>query len=74
MATVTLEHIKSDFAPAYIEDVGNRPQLKIFENGQSQYVAFGNTVDLIRTGAVELSLDRGDLKGYIDAGVLQINP
>ena len=72
MATITLEHINSEYAPAYIEDIGNRPQLKIFENGQSQYVAYGNQVTLIRTGSVELSLDRGDLKGYIDSGVLAI--
>jgi len=72
MADLTLEHVNSSYGPAYIEDVGNRPQLKIFEIGQSAYVAYGNQVTLIRTGAVELSLDRGDIKGYIDAGILAI--
>lgn len=74
MATLQLEHIASNYAPAYIEDIGNRAQLKIFELGQSAYVAYGNTIDLIRTGAVELSLDRGSIKKFIDAGILQINP
>ena len=67
MANLSLKHKDSNYAPVLITDIGFKPQLGIYENGQSQYVAYNNTISLIRTGSVELSLDRGDIKGYIDA-------
>ena len=63
----------------YLADVGRRVGLgggvSIYEYGQDRYLNPGDTIELVATSQVLLSIDRGILKTYSSgsfAGVLSI--
>lgn len=52
----------------YLSDVGRRNSLgggvSVYENGQDQYLNPGDTIELVATSQVLLSIDRGVLKAF----------
>jgi len=63
----------------YLADVGRRVGLgggvSIYEYGQDRYLNPGDTIELVATSQVLLSIDRGMLKTYssgVFAGILSI--
>ena len=75
MQTVTVEHTGStSVGQLYLADVGRRNSLgggaSIYGYGQDQYINPGETIELIATSQVLLSMDRGMLKTFSDDGTL----
>ena len=60
----------------YLRDVGQRNGLggggSIYELGQDQYINYGQDATLVQTGDVLLSIDRGVIKTFTEAGVLSV--
>lgn len=76
---VQITHNGSGVGQLYLADVGRRVGLgggvSIYEYGQDQYINPGDTIELVATSPVLLSIDRGTLKTYSSgdfAGVLSI--
>ena len=64
----------------YLADVGRRYSLgggvSIYEYGQDKYLGVGQTIQLVATSQVLMSLDRGMLKAFSSgayAGILTIS-
>jgi len=67
--TVVLKNVFTD-APIFVDDLGQlaNQQPPYFRLGQATYLPRDTDVTVFRDGAVELSLDRGQLKRLKDAG------
>jgi len=67
--TVDLENVGSTIS-IFVDDLGQlaNQQPPYFRLGQATYLPPTTPVTVFRDGAVELSLDRGQLKKLIDAG------
>ena len=66
----------TDVGQLYLADVGRRNSLgggaSIYEYGQDQYINPGETIELVATSQVLLSIDRGMLKTFSDDGTLTV--
>lgn len=60
----------------YLGDIGRRNGLggggSIYSLGQDQYLASGDSVDLVATGDVLLSIEKGLIKKLADIGLLEV--
>lgn len=60
----------------YLGDVGRRNGLggggSIYQLGQDQYLASGDYIDLVATGDVLLSIEKGVIKKLSDIGLLTV--
>jgi len=58
----------------YLGDIGRRPGLgsekSVYDQGQDRYISPGETITLVDTGEVALSVSKGILKYFLDMGVL----
>jgi len=72
--TVDLENVGSEVS-IFIDDLGQlaNQQPPYFRLGQATYLPPNDPVTVFRDGAVELSLDRGQLKKLIDAGQVTVS-
>lgn len=63
-------------SPVYLGDVGRRNGLggggSIYQLGQDQYLASGDSVDLVATGDVLLSIEKGVIAKLVDLGLLTV--
>ena len=66
----------TDVGQLYLADVGRRNSLgggtSIYGYGQDQYINAGDTIQLVATSQVLLSIDRGMLKTFSDDGTLTV--
>ena len=66
----------TDVGQLYLADVGRRNSLgggvSIYGYGQDQYINPGDTIELVATSQVLLSIDRGMLKTFSDDGTLTV--
>jgi len=66
----------TDVGQLYLADVGRRNSLgggvSIYGYGQDQYINPGETIELVATSQVLLSIDRGILKTFSDDGTLTV--
>lgn len=74
---VEITHTGStDVGQLYLADVGRRNSLgggvSIYGYGQDQYINPGQTIELVATSQVLLSIDRGMLKTFSDDGTLTV--
>ena len=67
----------TDVGQLYLADIGRRNSLgggvSIYGYGQDQYINSGDTIELVATSQVLLSIDRGMLKTFSDDGTLTIS-
>jgi hypothetical protein len=60
----------------YLGDVGRRNGLggggSIYQLGQDQYLASGDSVDLVATGDVLLSIEKGVIAKLVEVGLLEV--
>jgi pSer/pThr/pTyr-binding forkhead associated (FHA) protein len=65
---VEIVHNDVNLGQIYLSDVGRRNSLgggvSIYEHGQDQYLNPGDTIELVATSQVLLSIDRGVLKTF----------
>ncbi len=65
---VEIVHNDIGLGQLYLPDVGRRNSLgggvSIYEHGQDQYINPGDTIELVATSQVLLSIDRGTLKTF----------
>ena len=65
---VEITHNENGLGQVYLSDVGRRNSLgggvSIYEHGQDTYLNPGDTIQLVATSQVLLSIDRGVLKTY----------
>jgi len=65
---VRITHADNGLGQVYLSDVGRRNSLgggvSIYEHGQDQYLNPGDSVDLVATSQVLLSIDRGVIKTF----------
>lgn len=76
---VEITHNDTGLGQIYLSDVGRRNSLgggvSVYENGQDCYLNPGETIELVATSQVLLSIDRGVLKKFSSgehAGALTI--
>lgn len=66
----------TDVGQLYLADIGRRNSLgggvSIYGYGQDQYINPGETIELVATSQVLLSIDRGMLKTFADDGTLTV--
>jgi len=74
LSTVSLKNVFTD-APIFVDDMGQlaNQQPPYFRLGQASYLPRDENVVVFRDGAVELSLDRGQLKRLVDAGWVEVS-
>ncbi|MDB4330382.1 hypothetical protein N9948_01530 [bacterium] len=65
---VEITHNDTGLGQLYLSDVGRRNSLgggvSIYEHGQDTYLNPGDTIELVATSQVLLSIDRGVLKTF----------
>jgi len=65
---IEVEHKDIGLGQLYLPDIGRRNSLgggvSIYEHGQDRYINPGDTITLVATSQVLLSIDRGTLKTY----------
>lgn len=65
---VEITHNDAGLGQLYLSDVGRRNSLgggvSIYEHGQDQYLNPGETIELVATSQVLLSIDRGVLHTF----------
>jgi len=71
--TVDLENVGS-LVSIFVDDLGqlSNQQPPYFRLGQATYLPPNDPVTVFRDGAVELSLDRGQLKKLVDEGLVTV--
>ena len=74
---VAIHHTGStNVGKLYLSDVGRRNSLgggvSVYNYGQDQYISPGQTLELVATSQVLLSIDRGMLKTFSKDGTLTV--
>lgn len=66
----------TDVEGIYLSDVGRRNGLgggvSVYGHGQDQYINPDETIELVATSQVLLSIDRGTIKTFVDEGSLTV--
>lgn len=61
--------------PILLSDIGKRTsQMGVYRIGQERYVKVGATLDFVTTGEVLLSADRGQIKKFVNRGIISFTP
>lgn len=71
---VKVAYTGTDIGQLYLGDIGRRTASNVAapRRGQDQYINPGETIFLVATSDVLLSMDRGSLKKFADAGSLVV--
>jgi hypothetical protein len=66
----------TDYGRIYLGDIGQRNQLGnglgLYHQGQDHYISHGQTLNLVTTGDVLLSANKGRIKKFVDKGAFVV--